>query len=46
MSEIQQAARTITDAVSNALTALEQSQKEEHTAEIEEDDLSFGGIAM
>ena len=46
LSEIQQAARTITDAVSNALTALEQSQKEEHTAEIEEDDLSFGGIAM
>ena len=47
LSEIQQAARTITDAVSNALTALEQSQKEEHTAEIEEeDDLSFSGIAM
>ena len=47
LSEIQQAARTITDAVSNALTALEQSQKEEHTAEIEEeDDLSLGGIAM
>ena len=47
LSEIQQASRTIIDAVTDALTALEQSQKEEQTAEIEEeDDLSFSGFAM
>lgn len=47
LSEIQQASRTLTDAVTNALTALEQSQKEENTVETEEeDDLSFNGIAM
>ena len=47
LSEIQQASRILTDAVTNALTALEQSQKEENTVETEEeDDLSFSGIAM
>ena len=47
LSEIQQASRTIIDAVTDALTALEQSQREEQTAEIEEeDDLSFSGFAM
>ncbi|MDE5753426.1 MAG: ssDNA-binding domain-containing protein [Oscillospiraceae bacterium] len=47
LSEIQQASRILTDAVTHALTALEQSQKEENTVETEEeDDLSFSGIAM
>ena len=47
LSEIQQVSRTIIDAVADALTALEQSEKEEQTAEIEqEDDLSFSGFAM
>ena len=47
LSEIQQASRIIIDAVTDALTALEQSQKEEQTAETEEEDtLCFSGVSM
>ena len=47
LSEIQQAAQTMIDAVTDALISLEQPQKEEQTAEAEEENnLCFSGISM